>query len=362
MTMINLFDFEKAAKKKLQKMFFDFYASGACDQITLNANREAYNRIYLKPRILTDNSERTLNTTLLGQSMPAPILIAPTAFHGLADNEAELATARAANSTKTIMILSTMSNTPLENISRANPDYAWFQLSILDNRDATKNLVRRAETAGYKALVLTVDAQVLGLREADSYNKFKLPDHLEAINLTRNPINGHPSNIDSEQFKIEASKQNLFDKKLTWKDVEWLRSFTKLPILIKGILHETDAKLSVDLGVDGIIVSNHGGRQLDTAIPAIHVLPSIAKIVKKKVPILIDGGIRRGTDILKAIALGADAVLIGRPILWGLATNSTLGVEKVLSILKHELDTAIALCGLTSIDEIKTHGSNLLSY
>lgn len=346
--LINLGDFEKKAKKLLPTEVYDYYASGACDEITLQQNRQSYQRLNLVPRILADISQRNLSISLFGQELSMPILIAPTSYHGMANIDGELATARAANTKKTVMVASTMANTTLEDIATEHTA-AWFQVYLLNDRQKTIDLVQRAERSQYKAIVLTVDSQVLGIREADLQNKFTLPPHLQLKNFPDYGIQ-----------KTQAGSQELFDKKLSWKDIEWLRSITRLPILIKGILHKTDAKIAVDLGINGVIVSNHGGRQLDTAIPSIDALPEIVKVVDKKIPILIDGGIRRGTDVLKALALGANAVLIGRPVLWGLAVEGSAGVEKVLDIIKNEFDTAMALCGFSSIEEIINNGKDII--
>lgn len=356
--MVNLNHFEVKAKSVLSEMIYDYYASGACDEISIKNNRDAYDSIHLIPRILNDVSSRNLSTSILGQSISLPILIAPTSFHGMATTDAEVATARAAKATDTIMIVSTMSNTALEEVAAECTNKLWFQLYILNDRSATFDLVQRAEHAGYLALVLTVDSQVLGIRDKDLKNKFELPPHLEVKNLTTNEQ--FKQNISS--LKINSTSQGLFDKTLSWKDIEWLRSITKLPIILKGILHKNDAHIALSNEINGIIVSNHGGRQLDTVIPPITALPKIAETISGKIPILIDSGIRRGTDIIKAIALGADAVLIGRPIIWGLAIDGTNGAIAVLNILKNEFDTAMALCGFSSIAELKEHGKEILYF
>lgn len=356
--MVDLNHFEIKAKSVLPTMVYDYYASGACDEISIKKNRQAYEDINLIPRILNDISTRNLSTTILNQSISLPILIAPMSFHGMATADAEIATARAAKSVDTIMIASTMANTTLEDIAVENARRMWFQLYILNDRSATLDLVQRAEHAGYQALVLTVDSQVLGIRYKDLYNKFELPPHLEVKNLTTS--NQFQNKLSS--LKIDSKSQNLFDKKLTWKDIEWLQSITKLPIILKGVLHKSDAKIALSNNINGIIVSNHGGRQLDTVIPTITALPEIAAVIEGKIPILIDGGIRRGTDVIKAIALGADAVLIGRPILWGLATDGTNGAIAILNILKNEFDTAMALCGFSSIEKLKESGREILHF
>lgn len=350
MNPINLSDYEIIAKKKLSQMAYDYYYSGACDEITLKENCEAYGRIKLKYRVLKDVSSRDISATVLGSELSFPVMIAPTAFQGMAHPDGELATVRAASSAGTIMVLSTLSNTSVEEVAAAAKTPVWFQLYVYKDRDATKGLIQRAEAAGCKAIVLTVDAPYLGMRERDVRNQFKLPDgltvkNMDAVGLGRMDKSPEDSGL-AEYF---ASK---LDPSLSWKDIDWVRSLTKLPVLLKGIACAEDAVLAVKHGVEGIIVSNHGGRQLDTCRATIEMLPEISEAVHHKILILMDGGIRRGTDIIKAIALGAKAVLIGRPALWGLAAEGEKGVFNVLEILRKEFDLAMALCGCTSIGEI----------
>ncbi|MFN7097729.1 MAG: alpha-hydroxy acid oxidase, partial [Gammaproteobacteria bacterium] len=258
------------------------------------------------------------------------------------------------NQAHTCMIASMMANRTLEEIAAAAQHPLWFQLFVLNSREATLALIRRAEHAKCKALVITVDGQYLGKREADLRNNFELPSHLQPANLL--------DQTKQDKIIISARRQDLFLKSLSWDDIAWIRKQTNLPILLKGILHQDDARMAIEHDCNGIIISNHGGRQLDTAVPPICVLPDIVDIIANKIPILLDGGIRRGTDILKAIALGADAVLIGRPILWGLAVNGAEGASHVLKILRDELSNAMALCGFTSIMELKAHGRSIIYY
>jgi 4-hydroxymandelate oxidase len=348
--LINLADFEQQAHDKLTQMAYDYYASGAWDEITLRENHSAYDRIKLSPRMLIDVSQRDLTTTLLDQKVSMPILIAPTAFHRLAHPDGELATARAASAAGTIMTLSTLSNTAVEEVAQAANGSLWFQLYVYKDRSATEDLVRRVEAAGARALVLTVDAPFLGRRERDVRNRFQLPAGLSIKNMTGTPMQDVVRHETDSGLAAYVSK--LINPAMTWRDVEWLKSITKLPILIKGILRADDAVKAIESGVSGIVVSNHGGRQLDTAPSTIEVLPKIAEAVDNRIEIIIDGGIRRGTDVIKAIALGAKAVLIGRPVLWGLAVDGEQGVSIVLSLLRNEFDLAMALCGCRSIAEI----------
>jgi 4-hydroxymandelate oxidase len=351
MDQINLFDFEESARGSLPQMAFDYYASGAHDQITLRHNRTAYERIGIKYRVLMDVSLRDLSTTVLGHHVSMPILIAPTAFHRMAHPEGELATARAAGKSGTIMILSTLSNSSVEEVMDAAGFPVWFQLYVYKDRGVTRELVKRVECAGCTALVLTVDAPVLGRRESDARNRFQLPKGLLIKNLVPAGKADLPKEIS--ESGLEAYFAASLDSSLNWRDVEWLRSITDLPVLLKGVLRADDAVRAVEHGAAGVIVSNHGGRQLDTALATIHVLPEIAEAIAGRSELLIDGGIRRGTDVLKAIALGAQAVLVGRPVLWGLTVDGESGVLEVLNILRHELDLAMALCGCPTIDRIQ---------
>ncbi len=348
MELINLEDYERAAAGKLPAMVRDYFAGGAGDGITLRRNREAFERIELHYRVLVDVGRRDLSLTLLGQRLAAPLLIAPTAFQRLAHPEGELATVRAAGAARTVMVLSTVSTCPLEEVLAAASAPVWFQLYVFKDRAATVELVRRAEAAGCEALVLTVDVPVQGHREIDIRNRFRLPEGITIANLP--DMRELPA--AQRGSGLGAYIASHFDPSLTWKDVEWLRSLTELPLVVKGVARADDAVRAVERGVAGVIVSNHGGRQLDGAPAAIAVLPAIADAVAGRAEVLVDGGIRRGTDVVKAIASGARAVLVGRPILWGLAVDGERGVCRVLELLRAELDGAMALCGCPSIADI----------
>jgi 4-hydroxymandelate oxidase len=341
--LISLFDFEEAAAERLSSMAYDYYRSGSFDEITLRENHAAFDRIRLRYRVLRDVSDRDLSTDLLGQRISMPILIAPTAFHQLAHPEGEVATARAAAAAGTIMTLSTLSNLSIEQVLSAAAGPVWFQLYVYRDREATRGLVERARESGCEAIVLTVDAQVWGTRERDVRNRFHLPDGLEVANLHAAgsaALKEAPTDSGLAEYVV-----SMFDTTLSWKDLEWLAAISDLPILIKGIVHPGDAHLAVEHGAAAVIVSNHGGRQLDSSVATIEALPDVASAVDGRVPVLVDGGVRRGTDVLKALALGANAVMVGRPILWGLAVDGEAGVRKVLEILRKEFDTALALCG-----------------
>lgn len=349
MNPINLYDYETLARGKLSQMAYDYYASGAHDEITLRENHAAYDRIKLRYRVLRDISRRTTATTVLGNPLRMPVIIAPTAFHKLAHPDGEIATVRAAGNAGTLMILSTLSTSSIEDVMAAATGPVWFQLYVYKDRAVTEALVRRAEAAGCAALVLTVDAQIWGRRERDVRNRFQLPPGLSVKNLTSSGKEDFP---ETQGSGLAAYVASLFDQTLSWPDVEWLCSLTTLPVLLKGIIHPDDARLAVEHGAAGVIVSNHGGRQLDTAPATIEALPDIVEVVDDRIEVLIDGGIRRGTDVVKALAYGATAVAVGRPVLWGLANDGQRGVEQVLELLRFEVDLAMGLCGCASVEEI----------
>lgn len=355
---INLFEYEAIAPQHLSKMARDYYASGAGDEVTLRDNRAAFERYKLRPRMLIDVSQRNLSTTILGQPMEMPILIAPMAFQGLAHPQGELVTAKAATNLGVGMVLSTLSNTSLEDVAQQRKKAPqWFQLYIHRDRGLSRALVQRAEAAGYHALCLTVDAPILGRRERDCRNEFALPPHLKLANLVN--MTGETTPPQDLEISPQSGESGLLtyfaqqiDPSLTWKDLEWLQSLTSLPIVVKGILRGDDAIKALEHGASAIIVSNHGGRQLDSAIASIDALSEVIAAVENQAEVLLDGGIRRGTDILKALALGAKAVLIGRPILWGLAVAGETGTRHILELLRDELDTALALSGCAKIQDI----------
>jgi len=338
----NLEEYEAVARAVLPRPAFDYYAGGSEDERTLRANRDAFGRFYLRPRVLVDVSRVDLTTELLGERLSMPILLAPTAFQRMAHPDGELASARAARAAGTLLIASTLATCTVEATCEAAPGPAWFQLYVYRDRAITVEMVRRAEACGCTALVLTVTMPVLGRRERDARNGFQLPDGMEMANF-----HGlrHAAFPDAHGSRFEAFVDSEFDRSLTWEAVAWLRSITHLPVLLKGIVTPEDAVLAVEHGVEGVIVSNHGGRQLDGAEPTLLALPRVVDAVAGRAPVLVDGGIRRGTDVAKALALGARAVLIGRPYLWGLAADGQAGVERVLSLLRAELERALALLG-----------------
>ncbi|HEX6544973.1 MAG TPA: alpha-hydroxy acid oxidase, partial [Bryobacteraceae bacterium] len=348
-SFITLSDFEAAAREKLPPMIWDYFSGGAQDEITLRENRAAYDRIPLHYRVMRGVANRDLTATVLGQAVSFPVLAAPMAFQGLAHDDAETAMARAAGKFETVMVLSMLATTAVEDVVEATTAPIWMQLYLQKDRAAVRDLVKRAEQAGCKALVLTVDSPVFGRQERNLRNRFELPRNLLVRNLLPRRLERLPrswSNINQHSF------EDHLDPSLTWRDVAWLCSITRLPVLVKGVIRPDDAVLAVEHGAKGVIISNHGGRQLDTSPATISVLANIAAAVGERCDVLVDGGVRRGTDVIKAIALGAKAVLVGRPLLWGLASNGEAGVATTLEILRTEFDSALALCGCRSVAEI----------
>lgn len=347
--LLTVDDFERAARARLSRMAYDYYRSGADEGRTLRANRRAFRRLEILPRVLVDVAERDMSTTLLGTKVPFPILVAPTAYQRLAHPDGEIASSRAAAELGTIFTLSTLATSSLEDVAAASDGPRWFQLYVHKDRGLTRALVERAESAGYRALMLTVDTPVLGRRIADVRNGFALPDGLVMANL----LDAVASEASERRGSLLAAYvASRHDASLTWRDVEWLRSLTRLPILLKGVVRPDDAIRAIDCGAAGVVVSNHGGRQLDGAPATLDVLPSIVDAVAGRGLVLMDGGVRWGTDVLKALALGARAVLVGRPVLWGLAALGGEGVARVLSALRDELSIAMALAGCPNLAAI----------
>jgi 4-hydroxymandelate oxidase len=344
-----LTDYEPLARERISHMAWEFINGGAADEITLRWNREAYQRIRLRPRVLVDVSKLDTNIRLFGQELPYPVILAPTAFHRLVHPEGELATARGASAAGATMVLSTVATTSVEEVVAATSRPVWFQLYVQSDRGFTRDLIQRAEAAGCRALCVTVDTPLIGARNREDRVKFSLPAGMEMPNLrglkTAASANAH-----------RPSKGDIFSPllspDLTWKDLDWLRSTAKVPVLLKGVLNPEDADRAVKSGVSGLIVSNHGARNLDTVPATVDALPAVTERVAGRVPVLVDGGIRRGTDVLKALALGATAVLIGRPYLYGLGVAGAEGVESVLRILRREFEMAMALSGRPTIASI----------
>jgi 4-hydroxymandelate oxidase len=330
--LVNLRDFEAAARARLDPVYYDYFASGAQDEITVAANEAAFRGRALIPRVLRGCGPPRLDTTVLGLAASMPVLLAPTAFHRLAWPEAEVATARAAATADVIMVAAMLSTVSVEDIA-ATGAKLWFQLYIQPDLAFTESLVRRAEAAGCRAIVVTVDSPALGRNERGDRNDFHdLPQGVYCANM------GGAGHV----------RQVVLSPEISWAHLDWLRGVTSLPVLLKGVLHPADARLAVDAGVGGLIVSNHGGRQLDTVPATLDRLPRIAEAVDGRAALLLDGGVRRGTDVAKALALGAQAVAIGRPALWGLAVAGEAGVRRVLELLRTELANALTLLGVAS--------------
>lgn len=336
-------------------MVGDYFAGGARAESTLRDNRRGWDHWWLHHRVLVDVGTVDLSLEIAGRRVRSPIVVAPTAFHGLAHREAEHATAQGAGAAGAAMCLSTLANTPVEEVVRAHGGPVLFQLYVYRDRGATESIVERARLAGCAALLITVDAAILGTRERDVRNGFHLPAHLPLPNAA--PSGMAIPAVDGESG-LAAYVSAQLDCRLTWPDLEWLIERAGIPVWVKGIVRGDDAARAADLGVSGIVVSNHGGRQLDGGVPTARALPEVVGAVAERCPVWVDGGIRRGTHALKALALGAQAVLVGRPPLWGLTLEGAAGVRAVLEHLHAELTEAMALAGVPSLDAV---GADLVS-
>jgi 4-hydroxymandelate oxidase len=339
---VNVLELEEMARRVLPQDIFDFYAGGAADELTLQAARDAYLGWRLLPNVLVGVGDIDLTTALLGDRLEWPVFIAPTGAHRLAHDAGELATASAARAENTLMVTSMYSTVPLEAIAEV-AGQRWFNGHLLRDRGLARALVERAKAAGYRAVTLTVDQPMAGRRERDIRNDFHLPAGIE------------PANFASEREVAPIEQMTAMqDPTLTWTDLASFIGQSPLPVIAKGVLRSDDALRAVETGVAAVYVSNHGGRQLDSAVPSIDALPAIVDAVGGRVPVLIDGGIRRGTDVVKALALGARAVGIGRPVLYGLALDGEAGVRGVLQLLREELTLALALCGRRRPQELNS--------
>ncbi len=352
-SVVNLGDHEALALARLDPNAWAYFSGGAADELTLRANRQAWDAQQLLPRVLQPLAGGHTRITLLGRSLAHPILLAPVAYQKLAHPDGELASAHAAAALGAGLVLSTQASTRLEDVAQAvrgesDRGPLWFQLYLQPDRGHTLELVQRAEAAGYEALVLTVDAPVHGARDRERRAGFRLPPGVRAVNLQ-----GYAGPAAAAR---PPGASALFDGLLAhapgWDDVAWLQGRTRLPLLLKGVLHPDDARQAAALNVAGLIVSNHGGRTLDSTPASATVLPHVAQAVGGALPLLVDGGIRRGTDVLKALALGASAVLVGRPYVYGLAHAGAMGVAHVLRLLRDELEIAMALCGLRTLEQV----------
>ncbi|XP_074119335.1 2-Hydroxyacid oxidase 2 [Sminthopsis crassicaudata] len=343
MALLCLSDFKAYAKDHLPKSTWEFIEGGADECITRDENISAYKKIHLRPRILRDVSVVDTRTTIQGSEISFPVCIGPTAFHCLCWPDGEQSTAKAAQAMNICYITSTFCTCSYEDIVACAPNgLRWFQLYIQQDRQITKKLVQKMEALGYKALVLTVDVPALGNRLQDKRNRFFLPEPIKMKNF----------NVDIEENSESLLPVSKIDSSASWKDIAWLRSITQMPIILKGILTKEDAELAISYNVQGILVSNHGGRQLDTVPASIDALAEVVNAVQGRIEVYLDGGIRTGTDVLKALALGARCIFLGRPILWGLTYKGEEGVQQLLNLLKQELHRSMAFTGCRSISEI----------
>jgi isopentenyl diphosphate isomerase/L-lactate dehydrogenase-like FMN-dependent dehydrogenase len=367
-SFVNLDDIARRARRRLPRLVADFIEGGAEDEATVAANRAAFGHWELVPRVLVDVSKRRLTTSVLDHDLSLPVGLGPAGLARLAHVDGEVAAARAAGEAGTVYTLSTGSSRTIEEVAEAARGAVWFQLYLWRDRDVIAGLVERARAAGYGALVLTVDVPVIGRRERDLRNGMTLPPRLtraNVVDMLRHPrwlaglVRGSPLTFANfvdvpgrGRSAVELGQYvnvEMMNPSATWEMFSWLRTIWPGPLAIKGVLHRDDAVKAVDLGANGVIVSNHGGRQLDGAVAALDALPAVAEAVNGRADVLLDGGIRRGTDVVKALALGAQAVLIGRPYVLGLGADGAAGVAAALEVLRNELDRALALVGCPDV-------------
>jgi L-lactate dehydrogenase (cytochrome) len=364
-------DLRRLARRRLPRAIFDFVEGGAGHEGTVARNRAAFERLLFEPRVLVDVSKREQATVVLGERVATPVLVSPTGMAGLCWPKGEVAAARGAHEAGTIYTLSTHSSCTIEEVAAGAPGPLWFQLYVWQNRDLTRSFVDRARAAGYRALVLTVDVPVISRRERDLRNGFTVPPRITVGNaldtlrrvgwmrrvllgpkLTLANLVGMPGAPRTDVVTMAGVANRQVDPSLTWADLAWFRSLWSGPLLLKGVLTVADAKKAVEYGVDGLVVSNHGGRQLDGTRASVEALPDIVDAVGSRVEVLLDGGVRRGADVVRALALGARAVMVGRPYLYGLASGGTAGVRRVLEILHGEVDHALALTGVPRVGDL----------
>lgn len=350
--LLTVEDWRKAAEERLDKMAYDYFAAGADSERTLERNTEAFGDYEIHYRVLVDVGDIDTKADVLGTEVEFPILVAPTAYQKLAHPDGEVATANGASDAGTLFTLSTLSTSSIEDVARASDGPKWFQLYVVGDRGLSKELVQRASAAGYRAIVLTVDAPVFGRRLADERNNFALPEGLTLVNLGEYAEETTKSQATGSA--LTAFGESRHDPSVDWDDIEWVRSLSDLPLIIKGLVRADDAVRAAEHGASGVVVSNHGGRQLDGAPATIDALPGIVDAVGGRIEVFMDGGIRWGTDVAKAIGLGARAVLVGRPVLWGLAVEGPGGVTKVLRGLHEELVAAMALAGAANLDALRS--------
>jgi 4-hydroxymandelate oxidase len=347
----DLAGFAAAARALLPPDVWGFVQGGSGAERTLRANRAAYDRVALRPRVLVDVSSVSLRTSVFGVDWQVPLGVAPMAYHRLMHAEGEVASAGAAGAAGALFVASMFASRTFAEIAAATAGPRWLQLYWLRDRDAFAGVLARAEEAGFGALVLTVDAPRVASRPRDLGSSFVLPDDVRAVNVDP-AVMGDTHAAAAGTSAIQRHSAGQFDPRITWSDLPWLRARTSLPLVLKGVLTAEDAGLAVEHGVDGLVVSNHGGRQLDSAVPSLDALAEVVDAVPASVPVLVDGGVRRGSDVLAALALGARAVLIGRPVLWGLAAAGRQGATQVLELLRDQLEECMMLAGRASVGAI----------
>jgi L-lactate dehydrogenase (cytochrome) len=369
--VVTIEDLRRLARRRLPRAVFDFVEGGAGDERTVARNRAAFDRLLFRPRVLVDVSKREQATVVLGERVRTPVLVSPTGMAGLCWPKGEVAAARAAQEAGTLYTLSTHSSCTIEEVAAGAPGPLWFQLYVWQNRDLTRSFVERARAAGYRALVLTVDVPIISRRERDLRNGFTVPPRITVRNaldtlrrvgwmrrvllgprLTLANLVGAPGAPRTDIVTLGGVANRQVDPSVAWADLAWFRSLWSGPLVLKGVLTGADARRAAEHGVDGLIVSNHGGRQLDGAPASVEALPEIADAVGDRVEIFLDGGVRRGADVVRALALGARAVMVGRPYLYGLGAGGAAGVRRALDILAGEVDHALALVGVPRVGEL----------
>ena len=352
---VNIFEYEQLAKEKIEKGHYDFIAGGATDEITIRCTRAVFDSIMIRPRMMVNVSQRDLSTTVLGQKIALPVMLDPAGNHSAAHPDAEIASVKAAGAAGALMILSSHASRTLEDVAASASGPLWFQQYFFKDRGLTLEMAARAEEAGYSAICMTLDAKIKPKRERNIRNSYV------------GPVSPNYAQLDMGTYNSEfaadapAGPSDIRDAAADWSDLDWFASSIRLPVVVKGIMAGEDGRLSAENGAKAIIVSNHGGRYLDTTPATIEVLPEVVAAVDSKAEIYLDGGIRRGTDIYKALALGARSVLIGRPLFWGLAVDGEAGAMAVLEILRDELDATMGMCGRPTIDSIDEEGLTTLS-
>ena len=343
---VNIFEYEEIARGKIEQGHYDFIAGGATDEITIRRTRAVFDSIMLRPRMMVDVDRRSLATTVLGQEISLPLMLDPAGNHSAAHPEAEIATVKAAGVAGTLMVLSSHASRTLEDVAAAASGPIWFQQYFFKDRGLDLEMAARAEEAGYSAICMTLDAKIKPKRERNIRNDYI---GAESPNYAQLDLGTHSWKFAAD---APAGPSDIRDVAAVWDDLDWFASNSRLPVVVKGIMHGEDGRLSAEHGARAVIVSNHGGRYLDTTPATIEVLPEVVKAVDGNAEVYLDGGIRRGTDIFKAIALGARAVLMGRPLFWGLAVGGDQGVQAVIELLRDELDATMGMCGCPTVDSI----------